>query len=473
MATALATTTSILPRPNAPRLSRAVPILLGALIIWSVVAVGGVYVWAGLPLIIGSIPLLLLSRSRLRASADARQLDGWLIASVVAVSAQLLPLPPAALTAVSPHAEEVRSALYLGASQGGAWQPISIAPASTIYALGLVAAALAVFWAARRACTLGMTRPIVRLVAFTGLAASFLAIALHAGGDPTLIYGLFQPVDAGARPFGSFVNRNHFATWVLMACPLTAAYLMAGLAARRPAPRLAENLVVIFEWLGTASAWVGAAGLVMAIGLIVSTSRSGLFALSTALATSTWLVRRRITRETRRSSLVAILALAAIVAALVNIQPLLSRVDETIAVGAGGRPHIWQETLALAREFPATGTGLGSFQTAMLVSQHGDRLVLINQAHNQYLHLFVEGGILVTAPAAMAIVTFVRLFTKRLSEDKSSLVWLRIGGGTAILAVALQGFWETGLRIPANGLLFAVAAAIAVHEPRELHDAGK
>ena len=66
---------------------------------------------------------------------------------------------------------------------------------------------------------------------------------------------------------------------------------------------------------------------------------------------------------------------------------------------------------------------------------------------------------------ALAAVAFIRLFRMRLAEDVSSSVWLRIGGGTAILAVAVQGIWETGLRIPANGLLFALAAAVAVHRP--------
>ena len=63
------------------------------------------------------------------------------------------------------------------------------------------------------------------------------------------------------------------------------------------------------------------------------------------------------------------------------------------------------------------------------------------------------------------VVAFIRLFRTRLAEDRSSSVWLRIGGGTAILAVAVQGFWETGLRIPANGLLLGIAAAVAVHRP--------
>ena len=103
----------------------------------------------------------------------------------------------------------------------------------------------------------------------------------------------------------------------------------------------------------------------------------------------------------------------------------------------------------------------------MLVYQQTDRTVFINQAHNQYLHFLAEGGVLLTVPAVMAVVAFIRLFRTRLAQDTSSSVWLRIGGGAAILAVAVQGIWETGLRMPANGLLFAIAAAVAVHRPTE------
>ena len=305
-----------------------------------------------------------------------------------------------------------------------------------------------------------MTRRIVRTVAFAGLVAALIAIVVKARGDPTLIYGRWPALDANARPFGPFVNRNHFATWLLMACPLAAGYVAAALGARRPSPSLRTKLASVFESIGTSTLWVGIAGMVMALALAVSTSRSGLVAFGASLVGGVWLARRRLTRRIAVLGLVAGLALAAFAAAYVNVQPLLSRVEETLAVGQGGRPRIWQETLRVIRDFPVTGTGLGTYQTAMLVYQQSDRTFFINQAHNQYLHLVAEGGVLLAVPAILAVVAFIRLFSTRLTQDTSSSVWLRIGGGIAILAVAVQGFWETGLRIPANGLLFGVAAAV-------------
>jgi hypothetical protein len=45
-------------------------------------------------------------------------------------------------------------------------------------------------------------------------------------------------------------------------------------------------------------------------------------------------------------------------------------------------------------------------------------------------------------------------------------LWLRIGAAAGILGLAVQSVFETGLRMPANALLFALLAAIVVHESR-------
>jgi len=185
------------------------------MIVWSVFAVGAVYVWAAAPLMAGAALLAALAPSTPGASRETRTPDALLVASVVAAAAQLVPLPPAIRAAVSPHAKTVVSAAWL--LDGAEWQPLSVSPASTAYSIGLVLTALVVFWTARSCCARGLTLRLVRHVAFAGLLVALSAIACHAVGDRSLIYGRLRPLDAGAHPFGPFVNRNHFATWVVMA----------------------------------------------------------------------------------------------------------------------------------------------------------------------------------------------------------------------------------------------------------------
>jgi len=50
-----------------------------------------------------------------------------------------------------------------------------------------------------------------------------------------------------------------------------------------------------------------------------------------------------------------------------------------------------------------------------------------------------------------------------MATETDSNVLVRAGAGAGILAVLVQSFWETGLRMPANAMLCAVLAAVAVH----------
>jgi hypothetical protein len=439
--------------------------LIVAMITWSIFAVGAVYAWAAVPLIAAAVLLAILVPPKLARASDTWMLDGCLLASIAAVALQLVPLPPAIRTVASPHAAGVVSALELQASDAGLWQPISIAPWSTVYAFALVFTALVVFWATRRCAGRGKAKRIVRQAAFAGLTAALIAIAVRARGNPALIYGIWQPIDDGAHPFGPFVNRNHFATWVLMACPLAVGYVAATLKPERRGRRASAAVIAAFEWLGTGAAWVSAASIVMIVALLMSTSRSGVIALVGTLLAVATLAHRRFTRRTALLAVTAVVAIAAITAAYANAQPLIDRFADVRETGAEGRTQIWRDTMHVIRDFPLTGVGLGSYQTAMLVYQQSDRSRFTNQAHNQYLHFVSEGGLLVSVPAVLTAVAFVQLFRKRVAQDGSPTVWLRIGAAAALFAVALQGVWETGLRIPANGILFAVAAAVAVHRP--------
>ena len=73
-----------------------------------------------------------------------------------------------------------------------------------------------------------------------GLVVSAIGIAQDATGNG-LMYWRTAPLQEGAPPFGPFVDRNSFATWVLLAAPLCVGYLVAHTRAHhRPAPAHGE-----------------------------------------------------------------------------------------------------------------------------------------------------------------------------------------------------------------------------------------
>jgi O-antigen ligase len=150
-----------------------------------------------------------------------------------------------------------------------------------------------------------------------------------------------------------------------------------------------------------------------------------------------------------------------------NFDTLMDRFDQTLRpVGAGrGRRAVWADALRVIRDFPVTGTGAGTFGTAVVVYQTAEPGYSIGNAHNHYLQLAAEGGLLLGVPAALAIGAFVALFRRRLAQDAGPNYLVRVGAVSGIAAVLLQSFWETGLRMPANAMLLAVLAAIATHAP--------
>ena len=98
-----------------------------------------------------------------------------------------------------------------------------------------------------------------------------------------------------------------------------------------------------------------------------------------------------------------------------------------------------------------------------VVYQPAPHETYFNHAHNEYLQLLSEGGVLLAVPAVIALVAAVNSIRSRLAADRTPLYWVRAGAVSGMIGAAVQSLWETGLRRPANALLFAVLAAFAMH----------
>jgi len=132
---------------------------------------------------------------------------------------------------------------------------------------------------------------------------------------------------------------------------------------------------------------------------------------------------------------------------------------------ASGRLMIWRDTLPVIRDFWLTGTGAGTYDTVMLVYQRARPGVRFNQAHNQYLQLAAEGGLLLAVPVVIGLYRLLREAGAMLATDDSGMHFVRAGALCGLAGVAAQCLWETGLTTPANAILAAIVAAVAVHIP--------
>jgi len=202
----------------------------------------------------------------------------------------------------------------------------------------------------------------------------------------------------------------------------------------------------------------------MLVGLAASQSRAGVVGLMAALALAFSLGRRR--GETIVSGWVvaAIVLAAALVVSRLDPVSLAGRVG-----GAGtamsGRVAVWRSIMPVLRDFWMTGTGAGTFETIMLVYQRGPSLFRINAAHNHYLQVLIEGGVIIAVPVLVAGVLFVRAAAAALRRDRSGIYLIRAGALGGLAGAAVQSLFETGWLTPANALLAAVLAALVIHRP--------
>jgi O-antigen ligase len=210
-----------------------------------------------------------------------------------------------------------------------------------------------------------------------------------------------------------------------------------------------------------------AALVAMTLALVLTFSRAAI--VGAAAMTATWgaLSMRRVTRRGLLISAGAVVGVGLVLTLTASPGPLLARVQETLVFGTAERGGIWRDAGTAARAYVATGTGLGTFERAMLIYQTSDRRTRTNQAHNQYLQTLTEAGLPLTLLTLVVCGLFARLAQRRLREDSSDGVWLRIGSVAGLVGVATQSLWETGLRMPANGVLLALLAAVAVHRPTQ------
>jgi O-antigen ligase len=421
--------------------------LLVMTLAWGTFAFGAVYPWAYVPLLVGCALVggvgLVIGR---QSSAIVRNVAFVAALGAVFVGAllQLLPLPPAALTAVTPAADPFARASDLTAA--GGWRPLSIYPAATIRSLFMFAALLVFFLGLLKAFSRYSAVQVGKALVVLGVVLAVVGIVQKAmlGADVwggMRIYGFWQPRYNLVTPFGPFVNKNHYAGWMAMAIPLTLGVMGGVLASSARHVRADARSQML--WLSTSEGGqfllFGCGALLMTAAAFMTLSRSGIGSLLVTVpligvvATAGQASRRL--RVAITSVLVLLLAGGAVLAGTSEMLTRLAEGSETLAF----RIAIWRDAMTIFRDFPITGTGLNTFGPATLVYQTANRNMHFQEAHNDYLQLLAEGGLLLAIPIVIAAAALVRGIGRRFqAQSDAEVYWLRVGAVGGLLAIALQ-----------------------------------
>jgi O-antigen ligase len=456
------------------------------LVAWGALAFGSPYAWAYVPLAIGCAALGLVLFWRARHVSVPKIGDAPVLVALGAfalcAALQLVPLPTGVREALSPastallQAVDLQFAVATLAPGGGALpaHPLTIGPAATLKALALLGAFAVLLAGLTSFFSRESLAPLVPPLLGFGLLLAFVGIVQkallgdHAFGGMK-IYGFWEPQYKLSTPFGPFVNKNHFAGWMLMCVPLGIGYFLglaeAGMRDVRRGWR--NRLLWLSSHHGGHLQLVAFATVIMGVSLLMTKSRSGIAGFGVAMAISAAFAVRQQRSWKARLGVIAALAVLAVV-------PLvMSRVDVAGRLATAGsadpsivlRRAVWKDTLAIVRDFPLTGTGLNTFGIATGKYQTALTDMHFREAHNDYLQLAAEGGVLLGVPAMAALLLLVRAIWKRFRDDSDDRMtyWLRFGATTGLVAIALQSAVEFSLQMPGNAVMFVVLCAAALH----------
>ncbi len=461
--------TSVHPAAPSVHLHRSVVPATLALVAVSAFAFGANYPWAYGPLMAGAGAVGVFGLFRAPAGRNACRLLVWLLAATAgAVALQIVALPHQALVAISPAAERLLAEYDVAYARDAGYHAISLRPRQTAVALALfVASALLMLGTARAVTRRDLDRLAQGVVTIGALLAiaSFFQRALFGAR----IYGWWQPLEGGV-PFGPFVNRNHFAGWMLMATPLGLGYFLCRVARAETPSGAGWHRRLL--WFSTRDAnsvvMVALATLLMAAALVLTMSRSALAAFTASMVLLALFMRRGASADQRRRFALVLLLAFILPLGLAGVHAVVSRVSVDERYDLSRFAH-WADTGRMISAFPLTGTGLNTHATASLFFQTADPAHFYDAAHNDYLQVAAEGGLLVGVPAALLLIVFgacVRRGVRRTSPDTSAY-WIRAGAVSGLAAIAIQEAVDFSLQIPANALLFAALAGIALRPPDE------
>lgn len=397
-------------------------------------------------------------------------------------SLYLLPLPRSTLQSISPETAKLYEAL-LPAQQE---QPmirdreetlpfptgstLSLYPGATQLSLLQLLAVIALFFVVRHSlATPERLKRLAWVMVANGCVLSIFALVQKLRGADNLIYG--YPVTG--VPFGTFINRNHFSSYVNFCIFLglglflstmqraSGAYDVSNTGQKMP---MRYSISVWSEILQHPQAvWLLIPITVCITAVLASLSRGGILALGVGLVLAILAWQRR---GGSRGIwwFLAIPALAFALLCWYGAAPTVQRLDDD-SLAQEGRFTIWKASFDAFRHFPITGTGFGTFQVVEPLYRPlgADQTIVHTHAHNEYMEALVEGG-LIRFLLTMALVWLVlragwQSLNTRRRGSRQALV---LGAWAACLTLAVQSIGEFGVHVPAVTAMLAVTAGYLV-----------
>ena len=275
------------------------------------------------------------------------------------------------------------------------------------------------------------------------------------------VFGLFKRF--GVNPFpwwdygelkyspdllsATYGNHNHLAGYLAMAIPLILGLFLTGF----KGGRLFIMIYITF---------------LLITALVLSLSRGGwasflvsLAFMCFALITSKYFKRKRFLT----ALIVGFLTVAFIVLAST---PVVERVrtmfEKEEEASFSSRLVAWGGIVQMIKDYPLIGAGTGTFASVFTQYQPPGLKARFTMAHNDYLHLFSEVGLLLIPIIIWMIIALYKKGFQKLKNPSRLVRGVTLGALTGIIAILFHSIADFNLHIPANAILFTILGALVV-----------
>ncbi|NMC65571.1 MAG: O-antigen ligase family protein [Acidobacteria bacterium] len=394
---------------------------------------------------------------------------------------QIVPLPAAVVRQISPAGYDWRQTLVTSGLVDQAklrWQTISLSPAESLSELvKYLAFGLFAFLLSRAIDTRKKVRALTLVLIGAGVFQSLYGLSEHFSGSHRIFTWVNRYYSGSA--FGTFVNRDHYSAFLEMIFPLSLGYFLARADYFSLPPGL--SLRQKMAWFGQEklqkSILFILPPLIIGVGLFFSRCRSGIiiflltFFLMVLLLSVASLSGRRKT-ERRLVNLVVFIVLAAVI--LIGIQPILERFTSQSLIDES-RLLYYKDTLGLIKDYPWLGSGLGTYVKAINRYLEKDFYAIISHAHNDYLEMAGEAGLVGGGALILSGFLLFGLGIKRYFKTGDSLTrGLSLGALMGVMALFFHSLTDFSLRMPGNAIvwlsLFVLSLKIPLFGSRDFSD---
>ena len=296
-----------------------------------------------------------------------------------------------------------------------------------------------------------------------GLAMALFGIVQYFSWNGRFFW--IRPTEV-TNPFGPFANHNHFAGYMELLIPIPIALTITR--------AVRTELRVLF----------GFAAIVMGIAAVLSLSRGGIISIAAGML-FLMIMGLRLPRQKRKTAaksglpslawqsavVVAIVAVISVGILWIGADPVINRVTQGQPTDAGApketfyssRGWVWRDTFTMIRANPLLGVGLGAYETAFSIYTKSDGSLRVPQAHNDYLQVVADCGIVGGVIAVWFIALVFRAVSRGARSADPLYAGLALAAGAGIFAMLVHSLFDFNLQLPSNALLFLLLSAVAVN----------